>query len=502
MAIKINREMAGNLNSPTPELLNYCISQHLSTIGRLDKLSDYYDGEQDILKRTKDNDAIPNNKVVINHAKYVTDMNVGFMVGNPVAYTSSDDIQSILDAYTKVDIVSHDTELEKDLSVFGIGYELIYLNEDKQIGKTFADIKCIDPRGIFLVTDDTIDANPLFAVHYQKVYNLQGAIDHYLVKYYNDNWVITYRAASIGFGDYQLIKALPHYFKAVPVIEYRNNEERQGDFEQAISLIDAYNLLQSDRLNDKEAFVDAILFIRGFTLKDGDGARLAKEKIMQTSFKPGEVDASYLTKQMDENSVAVLRDALLEDIHKVTYVPNMNDKNFSGNVSGEAMKYKLFGLLQLMSVKERYMIKGLRQRLILFANYLEISNNNVDIDGIKINLKPNLPINTTDIINQIVQAHQAGILPLKVLLSWLPDIDNVDEVLEQLQEEKEEAIEMNQKAMGVQSEDSHSNLDDPPDENEEENQDDNNNQSDNQTNQKGDQENGQNKNNKKQNSKN
>lgn len=502
MAIKINREMAGNLNSPTPELLNYCISQHLSLIGRLDKLSDYYDGKQDILKRTKDNDAAPNNKVVVNHAKYVTDMNVGFMVGNPVAYTSSDDIKSILDAYTKVDIVSHDTELEKDLSVFGIGYELIYLNEDKQTGKTFADIKCIDPRGIFLVTDDTIDANPLFAVHYQKVYNLQGAIDHYLVKYYNDNWVITYRAASIGFGDYQLIKALPHYFKAVPVIEYRNNEERQGDFEQAISLIDAYNSLQSDRLNDKEAFVDAILFIRGFTLKDGDGARLASEKILQTDATTTDADASYLTKTMDESSVAILRDSFLEDIHKVTYVPNMNDKNFSGNVSGEAMKYKLFGLLQLMSVKERYMIKGLRQRLILFANYLEISNNNVDIDGIKINLKPNLPINTTDIINQIVQAHQAGILPLKVLLSWLPDIDNVDEVLEQLQEEKEEAIDMNQKAMGVQSEDSHSNLDDPPDENEEENQDNNNNQSDNQTNQKGDQENGQNKNNKKQKSKN
>jgi len=229
---------------------------------------------------------------------------------------------------------------------------------------------------------------------------LQGAIDHYLVKYYNDNWVITYRAASIGFGDYQLIKALPHYFKAVPVIEYRNNEERQGDFEQAISLIDAYNSLQSDRLNDKEAFVDAILFIRGFTLKDGDGARLASEKILQTDATPTEADASYLTKTMDESSVAILRDSFLEDIHKVTYVPNMNDKNFSGNVSGEAMKYKLFGLLQLMSVKERYMIKGLRQRLILFANYLEISNNNVDIDGIKINLKPNLPINTTDIINQ------------------------------------------------------------------------------------------------------
>mgnify|MGYP004505781337 CR=1 FL=1 len=484
MAIKINREMAGDLNNPSFELLNHCINQHQSDFWRLEKLSDYYDGKQEILKRTKDNSAAPNNKVVVNHAKYVTDMNVGFMVGNPVAYTSSDDIQAILDAYTKVDIVSHDTELEKDLSVFGIGYELIYMNKDPLTGKVFADIKCIDPRGIFLVTDDTIDANPLFAIHYQPVYNLQGAVEYYLVKYYNDNRVLTYRAASIGFGDYQLLKAVPHYFKAVPVIEYRNNEERQGDFEQAISLIDAYNLLQSDRINDKEAFVDAILFIRGFTLEAGDGARLASEKLLQASAPPNEVDASYLTKQMDENSVAVLRDALLEDIHKVTYVPNMNDKNFSGNVSGEAMKYKLFGLLQLMSVKSRYMIKGLRQRLVLFANYLEISNNSIDIDAIKIKLKPNLPINTTDIVNQIVQAHQAGILPLKVLLSWLPDIDNVDEVIEQLQEEKEEAIEMNQKAMGVQAEDSLSDLDDD----EEENQD--NKQSDSQTKQKGGQENG------------
>lgn len=460
MTIKINREVAGDLNNPTSELLNYCINQHQSEFFRLEKLSDYYDGKQDILKRTKDSTAAPNNKVLINHAKYVTDMNVGFMVGNPVAYTSSDDIQAILDAYTKVDIVSHDTELEKDLSVFGVGYELIYLNQDPLTKELYADIKCIDPRGIFLVTDDTIDANPLFAVHYQPVYDLRGAVDHYLVKYYNDNRVITYTCDSVGFGSYELIKALPHYFKAVPVIEYRNNEERQGDFEQAISLIDAYNLLQSDRLNDKEAFVDAILFIRGFTLEDGDGELLAKEKLLQTSSSPAEVDADYLIKQMDESSVAVLRDSLLEDIHKITYIPNMNDKNFSGNVSGEAMKYKLFGLLQLMSVKSRYMIKGLRQRLEIFTNYLKITNNTIDIDGIKVKLKPNLPINTTDIVNQIVQAHQAGILPLKTLLTWLPDIDNVDEVLEQLKEEKEQAIELNQKAMGVQAEDSHSDLED------------------------------------------
>lgn len=67
------------------------------------------------------------------------------------------------------------------------------------------------------------------------------------------------------------------------MIEYRNNEERQGDFEQTIPLIDAYNLLQSDRLTDKENFVDAILVLYGFKLDDqanvGDGIIELRQKV-------------------------------------------------------------------------------------------------------------------------------------------------------------------------------------------------------------------------------
>lgn len=451
MAIAINREIAGDLNNPSNELLAYCIEQHRQTVERLNKLSDYYDGKQDILKRIKENTESPNNKVLINHAKYVVDMNVGFMVGNPISYAPEleKNIKPILDAYDRVDIVSHDTEMEKDLSVFGIAYELIYLSgKEPEI-----DVKCIDPRGIFLVTDDTIDKNKLFGVHYQEVKNLQGAISHYILKYYNDNRVITYKSAGEAMTDFSLVDAKPHYFDAVPINEYRNNEEKQGDFEQAISLIDAYNLLQSDRLNDKEAFVDAIMFIQGFMLEEGAGAALLKERMLQAPGSPAETAASYLTKELDEDGVNLLRSAILQDIHKITYVPDMNDEKFSGNVSGEAMKYKLFGLLQLMSVKSRYMIKGLRQRLQTFENFLSIKDSTIDAEGTKISLKPNLPINTSDIINQIVQAYQAGILPLKTLLAWLPDIDDVDEVLKQLKLEKEEAIELNQKAIGVQSHD-------------------------------------------------
>lgn len=465
MAITVNREIAGDLNNPSAELLNYCMEQHLANKARLEKLSNYYDGKQEILNRTKDDESAPNNKILINHAKYVVDMNVGFMVGNPIAYSASDgnDISAILEEYDRIDIVSHDTELEKDLSTFGIGYELIYLRKLSET-ETETDVRCIDPRGIFLVTDDTIDKKPLFAVHVQPVYDLEGGVDHYLYKYYNDNRVITYTSDTEGQSDYKLIKSFPHYFGRVPVVEYRNNEEKQGDFEQAISLIDAYNLLQSDRLNDKEAFVDAILFLQGFTLDDGDGEALMEEKMLQVTGTPSETAAGYLTKELNESNVSMLRDAILDDFHKVTYVPNMNDENFAGNVSGEAMKYKLFGLLQLMSVKSRYMIKGLRQRLEIFANIQNIKGPEVDVSGVEIKLKPNLPINTSDTINQIVAAYNAGILPLRFLLTWLPDISNVDEVINQLNLEKEEKIALQQKALGVQADDSHSDLDDEPNE--------------------------------------
>lgn len=53
MAIAINREIAGDLNNPSMELLNYCMEQHLNNKARLEKLSNYYDGKQEILNRKK-----------------------------------------------------------------------------------------------------------------------------------------------------------------------------------------------------------------------------------------------------------------------------------------------------------------------------------------------------------------------------------------------------------------------------------------------------------------
>lgn len=463
MAIAIDRELAGDINNPSVAVLKYCIEQHQKELERFDKLSDYYDGKHEVLERKLDNENTKNNKVMVNHAKYVTDMNVGFLVGNPISYSSGDNnnLDSILESFEEMDIVSHDTELEKDLSVFGKGLELLYLRKvPGNETKTEIRIKVIDPRGIFLVTDDTIEKNPLFAVHYYKKYDLDGKMTGWLLNIYTFKAIITRKSKDLTLSESVIIKALPQYFGGVQVIEYRNNEEKQGDFEQAISLFDAYNVLQSDRISDKEAFIDALLIIYGFKLE----GNIADGLIEAPGKGEDGAGAEWLTKTFDESQVQLLSKSIEDNIHKVTYVPNMNDENFAGNISGEAMKYKLFGLLQLMSIKSRYMTKGLRQRLQLMANMMNVKGGNVDVSGAKIKIKPNLPINTSDIIDQIVKA--IDILPLETLLSWLPDIDDPKEEIKKLIEQKKQNIELANKMGGEGA--SHDNLDDEPEEDEDE----------------------------------
>ena len=438
MTITLDKELMTD-GIPIPEILEYCIKQHQGTLARLNKLSDYYDGKQDISNRTFGNPNIPNHKIVANHAKYIVDIATGFLVGNPIAYSGSQ-VDKILDEYSRMDIISHDTELEKDLSVFGIGYELMYLAPVNE-GDTEIRIKSIDPRGIFVVTDDTVDKNPLFGVHYQQRFKLDGSLNYYLINVYTEDKIFTYHAKGLSKGQMTLFEESEHYFGAVPVVEYRNNEERQGDFEQQISQFDAYNLLQSDRINESEQRVNSILFIKGFTLGEDN---LTHDSIIETTEKDS--DLKWLIKEIKEADNEVLRQSLLDDIHKFSYIPSMTDEHFAGNVSGEAMKYKLFGLLQLLSIKTRYMSKSLRKRLELMRNILNTKGSNIDISDVKITFKPNLPINTNDLASIINQLK--GILPLETLIGWLPDIDDPAEQLQKLEEEQSKSIQNQQQALG------------------------------------------------------
>lgn len=465
MGLAIDESLLADVNDPSLDVLNYAISTHKKAIRRLKKLFDYYDGKQAILKHTMaNNQHSSNNRTVVNHAKYITDMATGFTVGNPIAYASKKGlIQPIIDALKAIDIQSHDTELEKDLSVFGAGDELIYLKNigTDQAPDTQIRIEKIDPRAIVMVTDDTVEHNPLFAIYVQKKRNLQGYENGCLITVYTRQNVIQYRTSMGNELDNNANKTVEkHYFGDVPVVEYRNNEERQGDFEQVIPSIDDYNTLQSDRITDKQDFIDALLVVYGFTLdSDKDTGSSIKNGMINGAPGKGEDGASveWLTKNFDETQIEILSKSVENDIHKISYIPNMNDENFMGNVSGEAMKYKLFAMGNLLSIKSSYMAKGLRKRLSLMQHVLTIKGQKVDISDCQITFTPNIPVNLTDIVANIKNAD--GVIPRTITYSWLPGTDNPQEVIDQMKQQTVDNIKTNQAAL---TGDTGTNIDQPP----------------------------------------
>nr|WP_220477121.1 phage portal protein [Limosilactobacillus rudii] len=460
--------MLGDLNEPNIEAINYAIRELRSRKSRLDKLANYYNGKQEVENHEFENANVKASNVMVNHAKYITDMNVGFMTGNPVKYTADKgkNIDEVLDVLKNIDIHKHDIELEKDLSVFGYGYELLYLKQtdpittvdrmgnEKFTPNTELRVEVVDPRAAIVVTDDTVEHEPLFGVFVQEKKDLSGITDGYSVTVYMPKRVVEYRSklsANLSADD-PIVYDSESLFGAVPLIEYRNNEERQGDFEQLISLIDAYNLLQTDRISDKEAFVDALLVTFGFGLGDDkDDIQRLKRGAIEAPPREEGADIEWLTKSFDETQVNLLSQSVENDIHKISYVPNMNDEKFMGNVSGEAMKFKLFGLENLLSIKQRYFFDGLRRRLNLIQTIVNIKGANDDVSGCDISLTANIPVNLSDVVNNIKNAD--GVIPRKYTYSWLPDVDNPQEVIDEMDQQDAENVRKNQRALQEQDPD-------------------------------------------------
>lgn len=460
MALKIDRELAGNINNPSLEVIAYALREHKKEVPRLQMLEDYYEGNPHKVGDVPTDTPHERGELNVNNAKYVTDSMIGFMVGSPISYSAAKDkdIDPIMNAFTVMRTRKHDKELEKDLSVFGVAYELQYLSIVKgSRDDTVLKITKIDPRGIVLVVDDTADGNKLFAVRPVQKFDLEGKSKGYNIEVYTPDRLLTYFSKDLDMKGAKLLSVKQQFYGDVQVVEYRNNEEKQGDYEQQLSQIDKYNELQTDRVHDKKNFVKALMILYGFALPEEKPQEVnGGTKVVTAPSKSDGASAEYMSNTFQESEVQVLSKAIIDDFHKTSYVPNLNDEKFGGNISGEAMKFKLLGLLLALANKIGYFEDGLIQRLKLTENMLKVKGYNTDSDGAKITFKPNLPVNRKDIIEQIRDSQE--FVPLLISLGWLDGIDDPKDVIEMLDEQQKKTIEMQMKAAGVSS--SHNNIDD------------------------------------------
>ena len=412
----------------TNQVLNDVIDYNERYKARFEKLERYYLGKHGIFDRNKD-DRLSNNKVMVNHAKYITDTNVGYLLGNPVDYQPSNghDIEPLLDAYKKQTINDLDSEIAKDVSIFGLQYEYVYANENAEPKSCETDNK-----NTIIVYDNTVEHNKLFGLIYRPIYKGE-TFEYWEIIYVDKQIKRVYKSYSKSLQ--QEGKDEPHAFGDVPIICYKNNPEFLGDFETVISLIDAYNLLQSDRINDKEQLVDAILCLYGMDFDDEQAEMLKESRMLANLPTDGKVE--YLIKTLQEGDVDILRQNIENDIHKISMVPNMSDANFVGNSSGVAIRYKLLAFEQNIKNKERYMEKGLMERFKLYNNFLFTQSKMalVPVEEVDAVFKRNLPSNDFE-ISQMIN-NLADFVDAETLISQLSFIKDASEIVELKAKENE-----------------------------------------------------------------
>lgn len=403
------------------------ITQHYDNqVYRFVTLERYYSGDNDIhywfANKAKNR---ADNRIASGIPAYITNIRVGYSFGNAVKFqynaetdskSEGEDLTDIIKKFNnKADEAYHEKVMKKKLSITGRSYELLYVRPNT----TDAMVKALDPSNCFVVYDTTVEQNSLFAVYYYPV-TFQS----------NTQWYITiYTASDIYYYEPQedpkaeltFDHTEPHYFDGVPITEYINSDERMGDWERQLDNIDEYDKSLSEMANSQEDFSNAVLVLTGDveTAKDGKDKGVPdidrhhlilwlKPKVQSNGVGTAPTvitpTAQYLEKSLPSADWQTYIDQLMNDIHKYTNTPNVNDENFASNASGVAMSYKLWGDDQERAIQESLYTKGLMRRYRLLANYWAKTGDikNVDeVENIQPIFTPNLPKNDQEIVTNI-----------------------------------------------------------------------------------------------------
>jgi len=411
----------------TPSLLAGVLAEHNRQAARYRRLKNYYMGDTEVMRRSRAV-GLPNNKIAHPFARYIVMVAVGYLVGESVGYKTDAAQRKVLDrvlsAYKQADIAAVDIENARNASIFGKSVEFVTLPEDGDLPVPYA----LSPESAFVVYDDSIEHKPLFGVYLTRNIAENGetgclrAVTATARRI--SQWVLT----SEGWAP---LNSRPHPFGRVPMLEYLNDENEKGDFEWVIPLIDAYDSLQSDRLNDKDQFADKLLVLTGCTLDtDSEGRppwlQLRMDKAL--CLPDREASAQYLSGEMDESGNEILRKSLSEDIHKLSLVPDLTDTAIGGNVSGIAMRYRLLGLEQLAGMKQHWFTKGLKERLRLFDSYLKLrGEKGLDANRVTVTYTRTLPENLSETANVVKTAREAGAISTRTMVELLHKNGDWDE---------------------------------------------------------------------------
>ena len=432
-----------------------------------DYLINYFLGDQDILYRALPETSNINNTTVVNYAYPITREIVGYTFGNPIEFVARNndkqaEVTKLSDMFQYEHAYNYDVCNAIYASICGVSYAITLPSPD--INKDYTPeipiiMDSLDPRNTFVVQANTIGNPQIMSCHI--IYKTDGKRDYVC---YTNKYKFT---VTNGMKD---VKTEKNPIGMDPITMIENSLFLTGDWEQAISVMNAANLVASDSLNDIEGTIRSLLVITGAEFdEDEEDADLRKVKTnrLLTLFAPngGNVDAKFISPKLDSNSVQNIRDYLDEARNIITGIPD-RESNGNGGDTGLAVQNRngWTDIEIVARLKEMFYLKGKSKQvavaLSILKNLGKISN---DLSVLDIEIKPkrhtlsDISAKTTAFATLVATGELATIDCLELSSLTNRPAEMVERGKQAKKERQEEAIAMAKEAAISSGEDSEEN---------------------------------------------
>lgn len=362
-------------------------------------LTEYYKGYHPAINnRVKKVRPEINNKITVNYAWSATRDIVGYFLGKPIQYVhqkTDDNITESIAAFNRILDAENknliNMEIADDQSICGIGYLGIFVDTVRKNG-TSLKLKRLDPVTTFVVHSSSPDVEELYACSfYTQQYDIRSAQTPktvYTVWTKNARFTITGDAPN-GFtaASSEIVRSNFSYGGYLPIQEYPNNMFRIGDWEPALSIMDAIDSGASNRINDIDQTVQAILVALGIDLSgDGvldqlqDAGILNIPAVAEGAMKPY---VDYVKSPLDPSVGTTVSSYLEACMNVVVGIPDRKTRGGVGGDTGAAVELRdgWVDIDLVASFKEPFFIKADRNSL---GAILYLLNANKDFSGLAV----------------------------------------------------------------------------------------------------------------------
>ena len=343
-----------------------------------------------------------------------------------------------------------DTELQS--SITGSGFLALYAD----IGDTFPHYRSLDPLYTNVVYDCSIAMKRLFAYHiYYDASNIGGTTSgKYVCIIYTKKKMYAFYTGQISIPEKLAFSVYPlnlfiianaeeswqaeHGFNDIPIYEFQNNKNCLSDCQPALSVIQLYGALQNNRFQNVADIINYLLVIKNARVGNEKETEAAINLIKNNRMLPLEgenSDAKFLSNPLNQTDIQTLAKDFKNLIHTITRIPDMTSKEFTENSSEPVLKMKTQPLLELCMEKEKWFNRSYIPMLEATLDFVKRNNPKLyneikfKIDDVDLVYSHTLPSNDGDMVNNIVNLGNQGLLDPRVALQGLSFIPNVDDYL-------------------------------------------------------------------------